>query len=54
LYDKVRDGTETKRTLEFSGRKDYRQAFEKELDGIRAQEIWRAGKTVRSLRPEAK
>lgn len=54
LYDKVRDGIETKRTLEFSGRKDYREAFEKELDEIRAQEIWRAGKTVRSLRPEAK
>ena len=54
LYDKVKDGSETKRTLEFSGRKDYREAFEKELDGIRAQEIWRAGKTVRSLRPEAK
>ena len=54
LYDKVKDGSETKRTLEFSGRKDYRDAFEKDLDEIRAQEIWRAGKTVRSLRPEAK
>jgi len=54
LYDKVKDGSETKRTLEFSGRKDYREAFEKDLDVIRAQEIWRAGKTVRSLRPEAK
>jgi ketol-acid reductoisomerase len=54
LYNSVKDGSETKRTLEFSGRKDYRQAFEKELDEIRAQEIWRAGKTVRSLRPESK
>jgi len=54
LYNSVKDGSETKRTLEFSGRKDYREAFEKELDEIRAQEIWRAGKTVRSLRPESK
>src|SRR5256714_4742487 len=47
LYDSVKDGTETKRSLEFNSRKDYREAFEKELDEIRGLEIWRAGKAVR-------
>ncbi|KAK4055898.1 Bifunctional acetohydroxyacid reductoisomerase [Microbotryomycetes sp. JL221] len=54
LYKSVRDGSETRRSLEFNGRKTYREDFQKELDEIDAQEIWRAGKTVRSLRPEAK
>lgn len=52
LYDSVRDGTETQRSLDFNGRKDYRDAFEKEMEEIRSLEIWRAGKAVRSLRPE--
>ncbi|PRQ78109.1 hypothetical protein AAT19DRAFT_9178 [Rhodotorula toruloides] len=54
LYKSVRDGTETRRSLEFNGRKDYREAFAKETAEIDNQEIWRAGKTVRSLRPDAK
>ncbi|KAM0786449.1 Acetolactate synthase, mitochondrial [Microbotryomycetes sp. NB124-2] len=52
LYKSVRDGSETRRSLEFNGRKTYREDFQKELDEIDAQEIWRAGKTVRQLRPE--
>ncbi|KAG8625273.1 hypothetical protein KVT40_007024 [Elsinoe batatas] len=52
LYTSVEDGSETKRTLEYAGRKDYRQAFEKEMEEIRGLEIWRAGKAVRGLRPE--
>lgn len=52
LYDSVRDGTETKKSLEYNSRKDYREAFEKEMQEIRDLEIWRAGKAVRSLRPE--
>ncbi|PSK42587.1 ketol-acid reductoisomerase [Elsinoe australis] len=52
LYTSVKDGSETKRTLEYAGRKDYREAFEKEMEEIRGLEIWRAGKAVRSLRPE--
>lgn len=52
LYNSVADGTETKRSLEFNSRKDYRDAFEKEIEEIRGLEIWRAGKAVRSLRPE--
>ncbi|KAK3679023.1 Bifunctional acetohydroxyacid reductoisomerase [Recurvomyces mirabilis] len=52
LYDSVKTGKETARTLEYAGRSDYRQAFEKEMEEIREMEIWRAGKAVRSLRPE--
>ena len=50
LYASVKDGSETRRSLEFNGRKTYREDFQKELDEIDAQEIWRAGKTVRALR----
>jgi len=53
LYQSVRDGSETRRSLEFNSRKTYREDFQKELDEIDNQEIWRAGKTVRALRPEA-
>lgn len=52
LYDSVKTGKETARTMEYAGRKDYREAFEKEMEEIRNLEIWRAGKAVRSLRPE--
>jgi ketol-acid reductoisomerase len=52
LYKSVRDGSETRRSLEFNSRKTYREDFQKELDEIDNQEIWRAGKTVRALRPE--
>jgi ketol-acid reductoisomerase len=48
LYESVKAGKETQR----ASRPDYRQAFEKELEEIRGMEIWRAGKAVRSLRPE--
>jgi len=54
LYDSVKTGKETQRTMEYAGRKDYREAFEKEMEEIRNLEIWRAGKAVRSLRPENK
>ncbi|XTI91521.1 putative ketol-acid reductoisomerase protein [Cenococcum geophilum] len=52
LYDSVRDGTETKRSLEYNSRPDYREAYQQEMDEIAGLEIWRAGKAVRSLRPE--
>ena len=52
LYESVKDGKETRRAMEYGSRPDYRQAFEKELEEIRGMEIWRAGKAVRSLRPE--
>lgn len=47
LYDSVRDGTETKRSLEYNSQKDYREKYEKEMQDIRDLEIWRAGKAVR-------
>ena len=47
LYDRVRDGTETKRSLDYNSQKDYRERFEKEMQEIRDLEIWRAGKAVR-------
>lgn len=53
LYQSVRDGTETRRALEFNGKKTYREDLARELAEIDNQEMWRAGKTVRSLRPDA-
>ncbi|KAH9481693.1 Acetolactate synthase, mitochondrial [Psilocybe cubensis] len=54
LYESVRNGTETRKSLEFNGRATYREDLAKELEVINNQEIWRAGKTVRSLRPDYK
>jgi ketol-acid reductoisomerase len=54
LYESVKNGTETRKSLEFNGRSTYRKDLEKELMEINDQEIWRAGKTVRALRPDAK
>jgi ketol-acid reductoisomerase len=47
LYDNVANGNETKRSLEYNSRPDYRDAYEKEMKEIRELEIWRAGKAVR-------
>ena len=47
LYDSVRDGKETKRSLEFNSQSDYREKYEAEMQEIRDLEIWRAGKAVR-------
>jgi ketol-acid reductoisomerase len=52
LYDSVANGSETQRSLDYNSAPDYRAKFEAELDEIRSMEIWRAGKAVRSLRPE--
>ncbi|KAF2436543.1 ketol-acid reductoisomerase [Tothia fuscella] len=52
LYDRVADGSETQRSLDYNSRPDYREAYEKEMEEIRGLEIWRAGKAVRGLRPE--
>src|SRR5205085_514301 len=51
LYQKVADGTETRRTLEANSRPDYRERLEQELMQIADSEMWRAGTVVRSLRP---
>ena len=52
LYEEVENGNETRRTLDLNGRSDYHENLQKELQEIRDMEIWRAGETVRSLRPE--
>ncbi|KZT29664.1 ketol-acid reductoisomerase, partial [Neolentinus lepideus HHB14362 ss-1] len=54
LYESVKNGTETRKSLEFNGRKTYREDLARELKEIDDQEIWRAGKVVRSLRPDYK
>ncbi|KAG7665651.1 ILV5 [[Candida] subhashii] len=52
LYESVKNGSETKRSLEFNSQVDYREKLEAELKTIREMEIWRVGKEVRKLRPE--
>nr|GAT55266.1 predicted protein [Mycena chlorophos] len=54
LYESVKNGTETRKSLEFNGRSTYREDLSRELAEIDNQEIWRAGKVVRSLRPDYK
>ena len=43
LYESVKNGTETRKSLEFNGRSTYREDLAKELKKINDQEIWRAG-----------
>lgn len=52
LYESVRNGSETKRSLEFNSQADYRPKLAAELDIIHNMEIWKVGKEVRKLRPE--
>jgi len=52
LYQSVISGKETERVLEANSTADYREKLQKELDEIRNSEMWRAGASVRSLRPE--
>lgn len=52
LYQSVLDGDETARTLEKNSDVNYKVDLEKELHAVRSMEIWRAGDTVRKLRPE--
>lgn len=52
LYRSVRTGAEAQRTLDTCGAPDYREKLEGELDEWRTMEMWKAGATVRSLRPE--
>merc|ERR1712093_277076 len=54
LYESVKNGSETRRSLEFNNRKTYREEFAKETHEIDNQELWVAGRTVRKLRPDYK
>jgi len=52
LYERVKSGEETQRVLDANSAADYRQKLDKELKVMHDSEMWRAGATVRSLRPE--
>jgi len=54
LYENVANGNETRRVLEKNSSPTYREELEEELKEIRESELWKSGKTVRSLRPENK
>ena len=40
------------RSIDSNSQKDYREKLNEELKELRESEMWQAGKTVRSLRPE--
>lgn len=52
LYDSVAKGNEAQRSIDSNSKPDYREKLEVELAELRESEMWRAGKAVRSLRPE--
>lgn len=52
LYTRVKNGKETEVVLRVNSRPDYREGLAKELKVIHDSEMWKAGATVRSLRPE--
>ncbi|MBB1282795.1 ketol-acid reductoisomerase [Flavisolibacter sp. BT320] len=52
LYESVAAGKEAARSIESNSKADYRENLEEELKELRESELWQAGKTVRSLRPE--
>ena len=54
LYKEVEEGRETARTINENSKPDYAANLKKELDALDSSEMWRAGRTVRSLRPERK
>ncbi|MCD8185157.1 MAG: ketol-acid reductoisomerase [Rikenellaceae bacterium] len=52
LYAEVASGEEAQRSIDTNSKPDYREGLEAELKELRESEIWQAGATVRSLRPE--
>src|SRR5580765_903737 len=52
LYESVAAGKESQRSIDSNSQPDYREKLNAELKELRESEIWQAGKTVRSLRPE--
>ncbi len=52
LYESVAEGKEAARSIALNSQSDYREKLEIELAALRNSEMWLAGKTVRSLRPE--
>lgn len=52
LYSEVAAGNEAQRSIDSNSQHDYREKLEKELEELRESEMWQAGQTVRTLRPE--
>lgn len=52
LYEEVAAGREAQRSIDSNSQPDYREKLEVELKELRDSEMWKAGKVVRSLRPE--
>lgn len=52
LYDSVESGEEAQRSIDSNSQPDYREKLNEELRRMRESELWQAGITVRSLRPE--
>lgn len=52
LYESVKTGKEAKRSIDLNSQPDYREKLNEELRELRESEIWAAGQTVRTLRPE--
>ena len=52
LYESVAAGKEAAISIESNSKADYRAKLEVELKELHDSELWQAGKTVRSLRPE--
>ncbi|MBF0286879.1 MAG: ketol-acid reductoisomerase [SAR324 cluster bacterium] len=51
-YQRVISGEEARIAIESNSQADYREKLEKELEDVRNQEMWQAGKILRQLRPE--
>jgi ketol-acid reductoisomerase len=52
LYEEVAAGREAQRSIDSNSQDDYRAKLEVELKELRESEMWKAGATVRQLRPE--
>lgn len=52
LYREVASGNEAQRSIDSNSQPDYRAKLEEELKELRESEMWQAGQTVRTLRPE--
>lgn len=53
LYESVATGNEAQISIDSNSKSDYREKLEEELKELHESEMWRAGRTVRGLRPES-
>ena len=52
LYESVKSGNEAQISIDANSKPDYREKLNAELKELRESEMWKAGATVRDLRPE--